>query len=607
MKAWLASQMAPILASDVRLGIVIDPERLLSRADIESIGEVAEADGWYSLRRTYEQHGRRRGQEAPRLVIVVHSTTYQEPRDLPYDIERASTAVRLRVPVPPEYRRLVLDLPDDLSQRAVEVLGPPRYGDLGRLLARLWGVDLGTAADQARELDVAIRLRLDPTIPDALWPLLRPLLKSPLARALASMPVDAAPLQEAWDDYAVWGGKSQLADTITTLGPRLMPLFHLGLLQPVAGREVELPSWAAAGIAPLSADALAEGLLESRPDSELPGDLAGWVREAEWWAQVRAAVAQLTPGRAELRRQAWEIWTTFNTAFVRWLESAYGPLLLTTSAGPLSVDRIAAYLANRVKRGEAKRIALIVLDGMGLCQWAMIQRRVPVTVVQPLTCVAMIPTLTPISRQAIFRGALPMYFTKTINSTARDGDGWRDFWAGEGVPAREVGYQLITGASAEPVSFQAGMTAVGIVVQAIDKMLHGANLLGDAQLVGSVHAWADSGVLRDLVVKADNAGYEIWLTSDHGNLETTPLGRAMEGLAVETAGLRVRLYSSPALRDGSRVRDGGIAWDAPGLPTGWCYPLFAPGRDAYFSGEVRVTHGGLSLDEVIVPLVRVLP
>jgi hypothetical protein len=128
------------------------------------------------------------------------------------------------------------------------------------------------------------------------------------------------------------------------------------------------------------------------------------------------------------------------------------------------------------------------------------------------------------------------------------------------------------------------VTAVGIVIQAIDKMLHGSNVLGDAQLAASVRAWLDRGILDDLITEADGAGYEIWLTSDHGNLETTPLGGTREGLAVDTAGLRVRLYPSAELREGSRLRDGGIVWDPPGLPSGSHYPLFAPGRGAYFSG-----------------------
>jgi hypothetical protein len=76
----------------------------------------------------------------------------------------------------------------------------------------------------------------------------------------------------------------------------------------------------------------------------------------------------------------------------------------------------------------------------------------------------------------------------------------------------------------------------------------------------------------------------------------------MEGPLVDQAGTRVRLYDNTVLRDTARAE--GIAWDPPGLPEGKA-PLFAPGKTGYHSGGPRVTHGGLSVDEVIVPFVRV--
>jgi hypothetical protein len=115
--------------------------------------------------------------------------------------------------------------------------------------------------------------------------------------------------------------------------------------------------------------------------------------------------------------------------------------------------------------------------------------------------------------------------------------------------------------------------------------------------------WAKQGFLPVLVERATAAGFEVWITADHGNLETLPLGKVYEGLAVESAGVRMRWYPNPTLREGARTR--GIVWDPPGLPERVCYPLFAPGRGGYFSGDVRVTHGGVSLDEVIVPFVQV--
>jgi hypothetical protein len=96
----------------------------------------------------------------------------------------------------------------------------------------------------------------------------------------------------------------------------------------------------------------------------------------------------------------------------------------------------------------------------------------------------------------------------------------------------------------------------------------------------------------------------MWITSDHGNVECRGVGGKHEGVAVDKAGYRSRHYPNPSLRAASPVD--GLAWDPPCLPTGAIYPLFATGDDGFFTGGRRVTHGGLSIDEVLVPLVRVV-
>lgn len=606
MKRWLRHQLDPI-ASAARLVIVLDPHCLLDSRDLQPSGEVAEAADWYTLRRLYEKAGRRGSPESERLIVLVHSDAYAESRDLPFDIGRRAAVVRARVPVAPRFRQIVLDLDDTLSERAVEVLGPPRHGGLDDLVGELWGVHLPDEPDEARELEAVVQLRADPTVPDSLWSALIQRVASPMAEALASTPPDSGPAQTAWDDFVKRGVASPHAITFERIGPRLMPIFHTGLLRPSPKASVDMPSWAAAGLTEIGPAELVHGLLETRPNHQPPGDLAGWVAVAEWWGQLRATMADLGADPAGLREQAWEVWSSLDEAFGQWIRASYGGQLLSSSALPMTVDRIAGFLCGRLRRGDAKRVLLIVLDGLGMSQWAIVQRRSHLRVIEAHACLAMIPTLTPISRQAIFRGALPMYYPGTIEKTDTDGAGWTTFWRDQGIAAKAVRYDLVSGASPEPVPLQEGLTAVGLVIQAIDKMLHGANVFGDAQLAASVGAWLERGFLEGLVADADKAAFEVWVTSDHGNLEITPLGQAQEGLAVETAGLRVRLYPTPDLREGSRLRDGGIAWDTPGLPAGWRYPLFPAGRGAYFSGEIRVTHGGLSLDEVIVPLVRVAP
>src|SRR5262249_35582700 len=102
-----------------------------------------------------------------------------------------------------------------------------------------------------------------------------------------------------------------------------------------------------------------------------------------------------------------------------------------------------------------------------------------------------------------------------------------------------------------------------------------------------------------------DSGFDVYPSSDHGNVEATGIGRPSEGVLADQRGERARLYGDPRLR--SRVKERfpeAVEWPAVGLPE-TLLPWLAPGRSAFIRGGERVVgHGGCSLEEVVVPLVR---
>jgi hypothetical protein len=129
-------------------------------------------------------------------------------------------------------------------------------------------------------------------------------------------------------------------------------------------------------------------------------------------------------------------------------------------------------------------------------------------------------------------------------------------------------------------------------------------MFGEAQFAENVRSWLRYGFVQALLDRATSDGFETWFTSDHGSLEVIPKGRPMEGLAVDRPGTRVRLYRTRALRDQSKAE--GDSWEPPGMPADGPYPLFPWGRYG-MRNNVKITHGGISFDEMIVPFVRVQP
>jgi hypothetical protein len=619
MKAWLALQLEPIRRRpDSQAAIVLDPDLVLSANELSGYGDVVRVTDWYSLRQAYEQHGRRRPPDQPKLILLVQSERFRDRTELAYDLEQSSLVVRITVPAPLRFRPLVRDLPDALSDKAVEVLrehgGDNDHVAIGALLLQLWGASLGGLNRSAAvELDAVVRLRSNCEIPESLWPLVRSRTGTPLAQALADQPPNLQVVQDAWDDWLFRGSASSWSEVFGEVGPSFTRLVILGLVHPAIRHGDGLPGWAVLGARDASAAERLEELLDRQPDCEdfaVAGawTAARWIEAARWWGGVRLILAtgELSTdiGIVLSARQAW---SRLDTAFVGWLRKNLGQTMLAAAGAPPTVDKIAGWLARRLRDGRAKRVMLVVADGMAFSNWAQLMEETGLTAEESHGAFAMIPTSTSISRQALFAGRYPRDFSNSLRRTDQDQAQWRAFWREEGLAPASVGFATISGSSLgqlDAVRTQlSNVEVMGLVLSAVDEMLHGSNVLGDRQVHAGLAAWAKTGFMAALVQLAELQGFEVWLTADHGNLEAEPLGKIQEGLAVDSAGLRVRWYASASLREASGAN--GILWDPPGLPKGVCSPLFAPGRGGYFTGDVRVTHGGLSLDEVIVPLVKV--
>jgi hypothetical protein len=135
--------------------------------------------------------------------------------------------------------------------------------------------------------------------------------------------------------------------------------------------------------------------------------------------------------------------------------------------------------------------------------------------------------------------------------------------------------------------------------------MHGMEL-GAAGMHNQVRQWATQGYMAQLLDLLLDHGFQVTITSDHGNIEAVGFGRPTEGAVADLRGERVRIYPNSSLRAMVQGRfPETIAWPAIGLP-GDFLPLLAPGRCAFIrAGDHIVAHGGISIEELLVPLVQV--
>lgn len=259
------------------------------------------------------------------------------------------------------------------------------------------------------------------------------------------------------------------------------------------------------------------------------------------------------------------------------------------------------------------RAALIVVDGLALDQWVTVRQLLHKQdnnlVMRESASFAWVPTLTSVSRQSIFSGKPPIYFPSSINSTNSEEKLWKQFWEDHGISRLDIAYQRSLGdsdaSSVLDTAIHPGkMKVVGLVVDKVDKIMHGMQL-GAAGMHNQIKQWCEKGFLCALIGNLLDYGYDVWLTADHGNIECVGAGRPSEGVIAETRGERVRVYPTPELR--SQVADAyrfAREWQPVGLPSDY-FPLIAEGTDAFINpGNSIVGHGGIAIEEVIVPLVK---
>lgn len=380
-----------------------------------------------------------------------------------------------------------------------------------------------------------------------------------------------------------------------------------------------LPEWMLAGIAFDSAVAQQQRLdqLLSLVAEELPKHDArhnDWIQCGWRWAEAVRSWHQLSlKHQKPLAEHFLAVQHAMDSGFNGWLASRYGQLALAASVTtPVMGHHVAPFLARRVAAGA--KVALVVMDGMAMDQWLLLQHDMDKHCadidVDRGGLFTWSPTLTSIARQAIFAGVMPRHL-KNLATTQGEPSAWATFWDGHGLGRQSVAYikgiqRLDQLPLLQELASGSQIRAIGIVVDAIDEMMHGITQ-GTRGLHSQIATWAEYRLLDRLFGSLLNQGFDVYVTADHGNVEARGNGRVLQGSLAETRGERVRIYGDRALMEKTSADIGrrGFTGTTAGLPDAM-YPLYASGRTGFVpEGDVIVAHGGMCIEELIVPFVRV--
>ena len=357
---------------------------------------------------------------------------------------------------------------------------------------------------------------------------------------------------------------------------------------------------------------LCNGVEENAPASD--ANVHAWLAFGGSYGQIQRVWNQNAQALKQVHGERYaSLRQTFNGRFAEWISTAYRGIYNYPAVNPVMVHHIPAFLANRLAQGEATKVALLLLDGLAMDQWLQLKDSLAPALndasVRENALMAWIPTITPVSRQAAFSGKIPVYFTDTIYRTDRDEYGWRQFWFDRGLQLDEVGFATVRGEVADLGKIDAILNyrvrALGCTVYKVDEIVHGVQV-GAQGVSAQVKTWAEQGFLADMVLRLVTEGFNVFITADHGNVEACGIGTPKEGSLCETKGERCRIYSDPRLR--TAVQSGFpecVCWEHSGLPRDFHCLLAPTGKAFVQQGQTVVTHGGVSLDEVIVPFVEI--
>jgi len=398
-------------------------------------------------------------------------------------------------------------------------------------------------------------------------------------------------------------------------------LFVEGLLHSVSHDHADALSktWVGIGVrnAPIEDRSRRLGKLIDSLEASIPAEDAkhtDWFHFARGWAETillandqAEAIPEATGERIKgLQAQV-------DAGFAAWLFKRYAGLVNLPPVPPVMLHHLPRFLARQMGEDRKFKIALIVVDGLAMDQWLVVRdalaSRQPGFRFREQAVFAWIPSLTSVSRQAAFAGKAPIYFPNSIQTTDREPALWAQFWADQGFAPNEVVYIKGLGDGnletvSEALSHPRARVA-GLVVDKVDKIMHGMEM-GTPGMHNQVCQWAKQPYLNTLLDLLLDRGFRVYLTSDHGNLEAEGCGRPSEGAVADLRGERVRIYPNAALRGKVKERfPAALEWGTVGLPEDYL-ALLAPARQAFVQEKQRtVSHGGVSVEELIVPLIQI--
>ena len=261
---------------------------------------------------------------------------------------------------------------------------------------------------------------------------------------------------------------------------------------------------------------------------------------------------------------------------------------------PILVSRVMDYIHD-----NSEKAVIIVMDGMSEFDWMVLKRSFDVIHYRQSAIFSMIPSTTSISRQCLLSGKYPSQLVEPWKQTKEKNE-FYDCVRKYGYKDNQIDYKR-----GYDVTFSAFVKYAAVILLDIDDLVH-AQYQGRIGMLNDDIVLMKQNKLADLTKRLLQEGFDVYITADHGNTLCTGLGRLTgSGVEVETRSHKMVVLKDFANKERLIGRYGLLEYPKYYLPKAYDYLICNVGESLDIKGENVMTHGGISLDEVVVPFIIV--
>ena len=311
-----------------------------------------------------------------------------------------------------------------------------------------------------------------------------------------------------------------------------------------------------------------------------------WFAIAEEKARIDCMAAQY-----DLDMDTSEI----NRRFRDYIRKQYGKLSTCMDReSPVLVSKVMEFMHE-----HSKKFIIIVMDCMAEFDWRILSQSFIGVRYQQTAVFAMIPTVTSVSRQCLLSNKYPRELVNPW-SQSKEKQEFIDCAKNMGFSDAQISYQR--GYDAD---FGSLIRCGAVIINDIDDMVHGQKQ-GRIGMFNDVGVMAKQKKLVDMARRFLSDGFDVYITADHGNTTRRGMGKLMSsGIETETKSRCMLVLKGFADKDSTKEKYDLLEFPKTYLPKEYDYLICDVGDSFDAKDEDVMSHGGISIDECVVPFIKI--